>query len=341
MRCGRKRSGLSRVPPLPSEFELIGRYFRPLAAGQPGALGLQDDAALIEVRPDHRLVVTADALVAGVHFLADDPAELIARKMLRANLSDLAAMGSTPLVYVMTIALPPWIGEPWLSAFVAGLAADQAAFRIGLLGGDTTATPGPLTLSVTAFGEVRRGRELRRSGARAGDLVLASGTIGDAALGLRVRQGGLASLPALHRSALVDRYLLPQPRVALGQALAEAGVAHAAIDVSDGLVADLGHVCCASGCAATVAAADVPLSSAAAAALAMEPDLISTVLTGGDDYELLIAAAPEAAARIDDLGARLGLPLTRIGRIEDGAGVRVLDESGDAMRFDRTGFRHM
>ena len=341
MPFGRTSWGRRRVPRLPSEFELIARYFAPLAAGQPGALGLKDDAALIEVRPGCQLVVTADALVAGVHFFADDAPDLIARKMLRVNLSDLAAMGSTPVGYVMTLALPPAIDEPWLAAFVAGLAADQAAFEIGLLGGDTSTTPGPLTLSLTAFGEVRRGRELRRSGARPGDLVLVSGTIGDGALGLLVRHGGLAQLTAAHRASLVDRYLLPQPRVALGSALAEEGLAHAAIDVSDGLVADLGHICAASGCTAAVDAADVPLSLAAAAALAAEPALRETILTGGDDYELLITAAPEAGARMNDIGSRLGVPLTRVGRIAHGAGVRVLDAAGRELSFARTGYRHM
>jgi len=201
----------------PGEFELIARYFRPLAAGREGALGLTDDAALIDIPAGRRLVITADALVAGVHFLPEDPPDLIARKMLRENLSDLAAMGAVPLAYVMTCCFPATIHDEWLADFAGGLAEDQAEFDIALLGGDTTATPGPLTLSVTAFGTVAAGQELRRSTARAGDLVAVSGTIGDAALGLAVIRGCLPAGPGT--DALVDRQHLPQPRVALGQRL--------------------------------------------------------------------------------------------------------------------------
>ncbi|MEX2009259.1 MAG: thiamine-phosphate kinase [Dongiaceae bacterium] len=324
---------------LPPEFELIARYFAPLAAGRPGALGLRDDAALIDVAAGRQLVVTADALVGGVHFLDADPPDLIARKMLRVNLSDLAAMGARPFGYVMTVALPAAIDEPWLASFVAGLAADQAEFDVGLLGGDTAATPGPLTLSVTAFGDVARGAAPPRRGARAGDLVLVSGTLGDAALGLRSLRGQLADLPAVQREFLVDRYRLPRPRVALGLALAESGLATAAIDVSDGLVADLGHICETSGLGAVVEAARLPLS-AAAAACAAQPELLQAVLGGGDDYELLFAAPPDAAAALAALAGRLGLPLTVIGRMIEGAGVRVEDAAGREVRVASAGFRH-
>jgi len=327
-------------PRLPPEFALIARYFAPLAAGRPGALGLSDDAALIDVAAGRQLVVTADALVGGVHFLDADPPDLIARKMLRVNLSDLAAMGARPFGYVMTVALPAAIDEPWLASFVAGLAADQAEFDVGLLGGDTAATPGPLTLSVTAFGDVARGAALLRRGARAGDLVLVSGTLGDAALGLRSLRGQLADLPAARRDFLVDRYRLPRPRIALGGALAAQALATAAIDVSDGLVADLGHICETSGLGAVVEAARLPLSAAAAAACAAQPALLQAVLGGGDDYELLFAAPPDAAAALAALAGRLGLPLTVIGRMTEGAGVRVEDAAGLEVRVASAGFRH-
>ena len=325
---------------LPGEFDIIARHFRPLAAGCPGALGLNDDAALIDVDPGQCLVVTADALVAGVHFLDTDPAELIARKMLRVNLSDLAAMGARPLAYFLTIALSDAVDEPWLESFSSGLAHDQAEFSVALMGGDITATPGPLTLSVTALGQVAKGRALRRSGACAGDCLMVSGTIGDAALGLQLLRGALPALQARYRAFLTDRYHLPRPRLGLGQALSEAGMATAALDVSDGLVGDIGHICETSGCGAVLDAARVPLSEAARVALDTDPTLRRTILTGGDDYELLLAVRAEHVAEATALGERLGVPLTTIGRFTDGAEVQVEDESGKKIHFGTVGYRH-
>jgi thiamine-monophosphate kinase len=314
----------------PGEFELIARYFRPLAAGREGALGLTDDAALIDIPAGRRLVITADALVAGVHFLPEDPPDLIARKMLRENLSDLAAMGAVPLAYVMTCCFPATIHDEWLADFAGGLAEDQAEFDIALLGGDTTATPGPLTLSVTAFGTVAAGQELRRSTARAGDLVAVSGTIGDAALGLAVIRGCLPAGPGT--DALVDRQHLPQPRVALGQRLV--GLATACMDISDGLAGDLGHICEASGLAAVVEAAHVPLSAPARDILARDPQWLKTILTGGEDFELLFTLPPDRASEL------AGLPVTVIGRMEAGNGVRVLDGGGNVLDLGAGGYRH-
>ncbi|WP_425449899.1 thiamine-phosphate kinase [Virgifigura deserti] len=325
---------------LPGEFDLIARYFRPLAAGRPGALGLTDDAALIDIDPGHRLVVTADALIAGVHFLDTDSADLVARKMLRVNLSDLAAMGARPLAYFLTIAFSDAIAEPWVESFSRGLAADQMEFSVALMGGDVTATPGPLTLSLTALGQVGAGRALLRSGARAGDCLMVSGTVGDAALGLKVLRGGLPDLAARHRAFLGDRYHLPQPRLALGEALSKKGLATAVLDVSDGLVGDLGHICETSHCGAVLEAARIPLSEAARAALDMDPALRRTVVTGGDDYELLVAVPADRAAETGALGERLGVPLTVIGRITDGSAVRVEDESGQAISLESGGYRH-
>lgn len=315
---------------LPDEFELIDRYFRPLTAGREGALGLADDAALIDVPAGRRLVVTADALVAGVHFFPADAPDLIGRKMLRVNLSDLAAMAALPLGYVMTCAFPASIGEAWLAGFAAGLARDQAEFGITLLGGDTTATPGPLTLSVTAFGTVKKGRELRRSGAAAGDLVAVSGTIGDAALGYQRLSGRIGAFPG--DEELIERYRLPQPRLSLGQKLI--GIATAAMDISDGLVADMKHICQASKLAAVIEAERLPLSRRAHDLLTNQPARISIVLTGGDDYELLFTVP---AARQDELA---GLPVTVIGRMEEGQGVKVLDAQGQTIDVGRGGYRH-
>lgn len=325
---------------LPGEFDLIARYFAPLSAGMPGALGLQDDACTYAPPPGHELVLTVDALVAGIHFLTDDPADLVARKLLRVNLSDLAAKGAKPVGYLMTTAFTPETDEAWVAAFAKGLAADQQEFGVGLLGGDTIATPGPLSLSLTAVGTVPTGRALRRNGAKAGDVVLVSGTIGDGALGLKVLRHEFLELSGDERKFLADRYHLPQPRVALGQALMASGLVHAMMDVSDGLVGDLAHIAEASGMAATLRAADVPLSSAAAEILAEATDLLPLILTGGDDYELLLTAAPNDVPALLGLAAEIGTPLSVIGGIISGAGVHVVDRDGADMAMAAGGYRH-
>ena len=330
------------------EFELIQRYLRPLAADSPGAFALTDDAALLSPPPGRDIVVTADAMVAGVHFLPDDPPDLVARKLLRVNLSDLAAMGAAPIGYLVAASWPDDIGrasagdgsEDWFAGFAAGLAADQAEFGIVLLGGDTTRTPGPMILSLTAVGAVPAGRCLRRSTARAGDLLFVSGSIGDGTLGLEVLRGGLAGLSPEHGAALADRYRLPRPRLALGQRLLAEGLASAALDVSDGLVADLGHIAETSGLAACLEAAAVPLSPAAQAVLAAEPARLRQVVTGGDDYELLFTVAPAQAAGLAALSEELGLPLTRVGAMSAGQGVSVRDAAGAELSLERAGWTH-
>ncbi|MCO6417007.1 thiamine-phosphate kinase [Siccirubricoccus sp. KC 17139] len=319
---------------LPGEFALIARHFRKLAG--PGALDLADDAALLDPPPGRQLVLAADAMVAGVHFLPEDPPEEIGRKLLRVNLSDLAAMGAVPLGYLMTTALPPGTPEAWLAGFVAGLAADQAEYGLSVLGGDTVSIPGPTSLSLTILGHVAPGAALRRAGARPGDEIWVSGSIGDGALGLRVLQG---KLPADAGGHLARRYRLPQPRLALGQALS--GLARAAMDVSDGLVQDLGHLCRAGGCGAVLRADAVPLSPAAAALLAGDPALLPLVLGGGDDYELLFAAPSGEAAEVAARAARAGVPVTRIGAFVEGAPeVQVLDAAGAPLTLPRLGWSH-
>ena len=320
----------------PGEFERIRRYFAPLAG--PGGLGLRDDAALVECGAGQRLVMTADAIVEGVHYLPDDPPDLVARKLLRVNLSDLAAMGARPLHYLLTTALPPALGAAWIEAFARGLGEDQRRFGVALLGGDSVATTGPAVLSLTAIGEVAAGMEIRRSGARPGDAIWVSGTIGDAYLGLGVLRGSYPQLTAEHRGALVARYRLPEPRVTLGPALC--GIAHAMIDVSDGLVADLGHICETSGCAARVELGRLPLSASARAAVALEPGLAARLAAGGDDYELLFTAPPAADARIAELAASCGLRISPIGRIEPGSGVRLVDSTGRQIAVEAGGYRH-
>lgn len=315
------------------EFELIERLLKPLAVGHPAALGLADDAAVLAVAAGMELVVAKDAIVAGVHFLPDDPADLVAGKLLRVNLSDLAAMGAAPLAYLTALACPKDLPAGWLADFARGLARDQAAFGLGLIGGDTVSTPGPLVLTLTILGLVPAGQALRRIGARPGDHVMVSGTLGDGALGLRVLRG----LAALEEDVLYlgDRYRTPQPRVALGQALR--GIASAAIDVSDGLLADLRHIARESGVGAVVEADRLPLSPAAAGL----PDARRSALTGGDDYELLVTIPPAHVAAALAAAAATGVPLTRIGQIDDRAGeVTVVTADRRPFPVERPGWTH-
>ncbi|WP_158744293.1 thiamine-phosphate kinase [Acidisphaera sp. L21] len=304
---------------LPPEFSRIARHFRPIAG--PGSLDLTDDAAVFAPPPGRELVVTADAMVEGVHFLPATAPGLIARKLLRVNLSDLAAMGATPLGYLITISVPRSLGDDWFTGFAAGLKQDQETFAISLLGGDTTETPGPLTLSLTAIGHVAPGGAILRSGAQPGDDVWVTGTIGDGVLGLHAARGELADPDGY----LKGRYDCPTPRLGLPLV----GWAHAAMDVSDGLFQDLGHICRASGLAATVEASQIPLSpQAIAAGVAWR----EKAWIGGDDYELLLAAPP---------GVRPpGIRATRIGRFQPGEGVIVLGEQGQTLDIATRGWSH-
>ncbi|MFW5832794.1 MAG: thiamine-phosphate kinase [Pseudomonadota bacterium] len=314
------------------EFDLIAELLAPLAT-DPAALGLTDDAAVLPASPDD-LVIAKDALVEGVHFLATDPPAGLAKKALRVNLSDLAAMGARPRGYLLALVRPGHIDDAWLEAFVQGLAEDQAAFGLALLGGDTVKTPGPLMLSVTILGHVAPGTALTRGGARPGDDVWVSGTLGDAALGLQVLQGAWSPPDADDAAYLVDRYREPRPRLALGQALH--GLATACQDVSDGLLQDLGHIAATSGVAITVDAPAVPMSEAAADA----PDALAQALGGGDDYELVFTAPPDGRFRVQAIGRAQSLKLTRIGRVERGAGVAILDADGRPLELTRRGWSH-
>ena len=330
------------------EFALIADVFAPLAA-QPEALGLLDDAGEFAAIPGHEVVVTTDMLVAGVHFFATDPPGQIARKALRINLSDLAAMGAVPRFYLLTLALPEDCGDDWLEGFAAGLAEDQSAFAVNLLGGDTVTTPGPLSLTITALGDVRVGAALRRSGAREGHLIYVSGTIGDAALDLATLRGGESCLaescfgdaPGIDDAvteALRRRYYQPEPRTHLGPRLL--GLASAAIDVSDGLAADLGHICAASGLGATVDSGAVPLSPPVRSVLDAQPALLELVLGGGDDYELLFTVDPENANAIERAGQECGVEVTRIGAMTAGQRVTVLAADGTVIPLARAGYVH-
>lgn len=321
-----------------NEFDRIARYFAPLAASFSGAFGLQDDAAVISPSAGAEFVVTTDTIVAGVHYIGDEPPALIAAKLLRVNLSDLAAMGARPRAYTLNVALPKSIDDTWLEAFAAGLGADQEKFGITLIGGDSVSTPGPAVFTLTAFGEVDQGKALRRTGARPGDLVFVSGSIGDGAFGLRVLQEQITGLSESDSVFLIDRYRLPQPRLDLGRNLPN--FAHAAADVSDGLAADLGHIALASGVRATIQSAKVPFSVAAQSAIASRPALLETALTGGDDYELVFCAAAANAPAIEALSREASVPITEIGEIEAGDGVCVLNENGAPIVLSRPGFSH-
>ena len=320
------------------EFDLIARFFAPLSRAAPGAFALGNDGALLTPPAGASLVVTKDLMVAGVHYPDGEEPAILARRLLRVNLSDLAAMGAAATAYALGLALPADVDDAWVEAFAAGLARDQDAFGVALIGGDTVATKGPAVLSLTAFGTVAGDACLTRSGAAAGDDIYVSGTIGDATLGLRAAQGGLAVLPPEDRAALATRFRLPEPRLALGAALV--GLATCAIDVSDGLVADLGHLCAESEVAACVAVDAVPLSGPARRALAGGEAAIANLVTGGDDYELLFCAPPSARGTLDALGRRLGVALTRIGAIERGEGVTVVDADGRPLALERAGYTH-
>jgi thiamine-monophosphate kinase len=296
----------------PSEDELIATFFAPLAG--PGGLGLRDDAAVLRPPEGQDLVLTTDVVVAGVHFFPDDPAALVAKKALRVNLSDLAGKGAAPTGFLLGLALPEGWTVDWLAAFAESLGQDSSAYMCPLLGGDTSRTPGPLTISITALGLVPAGGMVPRRGVGAGDLIYVSGTIGDAALGLALRRGGApwaGDLTGAARSFLEDRYLMPQPRLVLGEALRH--FAHAGMDVSDGLAGDLRKMLQLSGMTAAVAVADVPLSDAAREAIAREPSLIETVLCGGDDYEILCAVPPDRGKGFETAAEAVGVPVRAIG----------------------------
>ena len=304
------------------EFGIIAKYFAPLAGE--GAFGLKDDAALLSSRSGQDLVITTDTVTEGVDFFAFDPSADIARKALRVNLSDLAAKGAVPAHYLLNLSLPHTITPDWLAGFAAGLAQDQQEFGITLLGGDTSATDGPLSIAVTAFGFVPQGKMVRRDGARIGDAVYVTGTIGDSGGGLAIFKREKHSLSDADRDALIARYRVPQPPVGFAASLR--AIAHASVDVSDGLIADLGHIASASGVRIIVEGEAVPLS-APLRALWSDGALLRAVVAG-DDYQIAFTAPPGLQG-----------PFTRIGRVEAGEGVS-LTMGGTGVALPKTGYRH-
>lgn len=329
------------------EFSLIKNYFAPLARDFPGSLGLRDDTALLDPRPGEQFIITKDAMCEGVHFIGDENPALIAQKLLRVNLSDLAAKGASPLCYFLAIMAPKNTKPEWFAEFTRGLAADQEQYCVALAGGDTTATHGSLALSLTMVGTLPKGTMLQRSGARPGDQVFVSGTLGDAALGLHIisshsqgedQGGGYNSLPKREREFLVERYLLPQPRLELGMALR--GIATSCMDISDGLLQDMGHIGNASGVGATLHQEKLPLSSAARALLDKNSGYWEQVVGGGDDYELLFTAPAKHRDAIKQLSDSLGYSISLIGEITASKTVSLLDAKGNPVKVQQPGFQH-
>jgi thiamine-monophosphate kinase len=306
-----------------NEFDLIARHFAPLATA-PGAFGLKDDAAVISARPGFDLVVTTDQIAAGTDFFAEDPAGTVAQKALRVNLSDLAAKGARPEYYLLNLALPPPVHEEWLTEFARGLSEDQRQFGISLLGGDTSATEGPLSISVTAMGFVPEGRMVKRSGARVGDAVYVTGTIGDSGGGLALLNGEASGLDEADRAYLLHRYRAPQPPVTFGASLYD--IAHASVDVSDGLIADLGHLALASGVGIVVKGEHVPLSPALKAFWGA--GTLARAVVAGDDYQIAFTGLP---------GLRGSF--TCIGEVRAGEGVS-LSVNGEVVVITQPGYRH-
>jgi len=326
------------------EDALIARYFKPLAT-DPGAFGLVDDAAILKASGED-IVVKTDAIVEGVHFLPDDPPDTIARKALRVNLSDLAAKGAIPAGFLLTLALrraqESWL-DAWLAPFARGLGEDAAHYGCPLLGGDTVSTPGPLMISIAAFGRVPSGKMVHRFGAQPGDRVVVTGTIGDATLGLDILKGGkaaaaLADDPAA-RDLLVARYRVPQPRSALAQAIRDH--ASASMDVSDGLAGDLAKLCSASGVSAVIDVPGIPLSAPAATLVARGTADIGTLISAGDDYEILCAVPENRFEGFARAAAAAGVAVTPIGTMIAGTSApKFLDAQGREVALPRLSYSH-
>ena len=322
------------------EFDIIRDVFAPLAAGADGALGLSDDAALLEKGP---YVVTKDTIVAGVHFLAKDPLDLVARKLIRVNLSDLAAKGAKPLGYFLACVWPAAVKLDQIDLFARGLKEDQDQFRVSLYGGDTTAhrlKTGPATFSATFFGAPPRQGITRRRGAQAGDDIYVTGAVGDAGLGLKALQKE-EKFTTVDKATLALRYHLPEPRLSIGAAIA--GFATAAIDVSDGLMADAAHLARASGVRAEIDAVSIPRSSAAGAWVARQTNrwkALADIASFGDDYEILFTAPPSMRRSVAVAAKAAKTDVARIGAMARGEGAVLLDENAREIAVRAAGFNH-
>lgn len=320
-----------------AEDRLIARFFRPLAT-HPGALGLTDDAACLTPPPGCDLVLTTDAIVAGVHFFPDDPPGMLARKALRVNLSDLAGKGARPLGFLLSIGLTSDVSESWLSSFAKGLQTDAERYGCPLLGGDTDRVPGALSVTVAMLGTVPSGTMVRRAGATPGDRLFVTGTIGDAALGVQLRRGAPWAVSLEAREFLLSRYLLPQPRTALADAVRT--YCSAAMDVSDGLAGDVAKLCRVSGVTTSIDVPSVPMSDAARVALAAEPALREPILTGGDDYEILCTVPHDKVEPFQAAATAAKIAVAEIGVIRAGEGVSFTAGDGSPLEFVAAGYSH-
>ena len=323
------------------EFDRIKKYFKPLASAERGSLDLLDDAAVLPIGSASELVISTDALVEGIHYVGDEDASLIAQKSLRTNLSDMAAMGAAPWAYTLSLILDPLkkcSADQWLDSFVAGLQIDQNKYDVRLIGGDSVVGAGPTVISITIIGKLNNKGPLVRSGALQNDDIYVSGTIGDSAAGLQVIKGSLDFLDFSDQIYLKNRYYLPQPRVALGLALV--GLASAAMDVSDGLIQDMGHLCSASGLAAVINWPNVPLSPPVITLLESKSISISAIINGGDDYELLFTAPSILRPDIEELSKKAEVSLTRIGYMTEGADVLLMDKENQLISVAGAGFKH-
>lgn len=336
------------------EAAIIERHLVPLSSAHPGALGLRDDAAWISPPDGHDIVVTMDAIAAGVHFLPSDPPQAIGWKALAVNVSDLVAKGAAPHAYLMSLAFPEAPEEAWLAALAAGLGEAQNAFGITLVGGDTDRRPGPVAITITALGLVPSGRMVRRGAAEPGDRVYVTGTLGDSAIGLALRTGSSRALAwridGAAREVLEQRYLRPVPPVAITAVLRDH--ARAAMDISDGLLKDLGRMCRTSGVTARIRADMVPLSREVAMVLADDARVIEDILAGGDDYQVLAAVAASNARAFEAAGRAAGVAVTEIGAFGaaagpgydigtgGGGGVSVESSDGQPLAINRDGHDH-
>ncbi|WP_085902245.1 thiamine-phosphate kinase [Kiloniella majae] len=324
-----------------TEFDLIKSYFAPLTSKYPEAYGLSNDAALISEDPNRSTVVTMDTLVEGIHFFSTDPAEDIARKSLRVNLSDLAAMGAKPKAYTLSISYHSSVSSDWVEAFTKGLAADQEIFGCHLIGGDTVSTPGPLTIALTCFGSVPRNKCLYRTTGIEGDDIWVSGTIGDSAAGLKLLKKEIKAESSNDEAFLIDRYRIPHPRTSLGIALLERDICQTALDVSDGLLADINHVAEGSNLQARIFSSNIPFSKAFRDTFQTAPDEgIQLAATGGDDYEILFTAHPKKIHQIIELSEELSIPITRIGTLTQGKNTLLLDKNNKEIPVIKSGWKH-
>lgn len=322
-----------------NETDLIQTYLAPLTRGHTGALNLTDDAAFLSPPAGCDLVVSTDPIIAGVHFFATDRADDIAWKALAVNVSDLVAKGAAPFAYTMTLALPEAPDRTWMATFSQGLAAAQAAFGCTLIGGDTDRTPGPLAVGVTGIGVVPADRMIRRGSARVGDHVMVSGTLGDAALGLKLLERPHAiddGLTAGDKAFLVGRYLRPQPRIGLLDVLRAS--ATAALDVSDGFLKDAARLTGPLGL--TISLERLPLSPSAQRMLEREPGLVTAILNGGDDYEVLFSVAPDDVGSTLKAAATAGISVSNLGVLKGDGGVQVVDRGGQTILPLQKGYDH-